>query len=101
MLQDLNLNQELDDRRMIDGTKFSTRAAYLALQDGTDDESTAAIWESRVPRRIKTFGWLLHLNRLNIRANQHRKNIIDTPHCPTCPLIVEDCQHLFIDCPAA
>jgi hypothetical protein len=41
------------------------------------------------------------LDKLNSRANLHRKSIIDSANCPACPGVTEDCSHLFFQCPAA
>jgi hypothetical protein len=62
LMQVYQITQESDDRTMIDGQKFSTRAAYMALQDSHNDDYTSAIWNSSVLGRVKIFGWLLHLN---------------------------------------
>jgi hypothetical protein len=86
---------------MLDGSSFSTKAAYNSLHDQQADDITASVWASHVPNKDKIFGWLFHLDRLNTRANLHRKTIINSPSCPRCPNTVEDRQHLFFDCPAA
>jgi hypothetical protein len=59
------------------------------------------LWQSRLPHRIRVFGWLLSKDRLNTRALLARKTIIDDSSCPRCPTTSEDRQHLFITCPAA
>jgi hypothetical protein len=83
----------------LDGSPFSTKGAYLHIQSQLEDPDVAPIWTSRVPRKVKVFGWLLHLNRLNTRANLLHKNIIDSAICPRCQAQVEDRAHLFFDCP--
>jgi hypothetical protein len=62
---------------MLDGSLFSTKAAYKALHDNKNDEISAAPWGSKVPSRVKIFGWMLHLNRSTpgktyIRRQDHR-----------------------------
>jgi hypothetical protein len=51
--------------------------------------------------KIKIFGWLFHLDRLNTRSNLHRKTIIDSRTYKGCPNTLEDRQHLFFNCTAA
>ena len=59
-------------------------------------------WEkSKVPAKVKVFGWLLLLDRVNTRANLHHKHILDYTNCPRCPATTGDRDHLFFTCPAA
>jgi antitoxin component of MazEF toxin-antitoxin module len=94
------LTQDADCRAMLGGAAFSTKAAYRLLWFDDSADTSSCIWASRLPARVKIFGWLLHLNRLNTRQNLHHKTIIDSPFCPTCSTTVEDQLHLFFDCPA-
>jgi hypothetical protein len=59
----------------MDGTNnsaFTTKLAYISLHSADRDAPDAArIWGTRVPTKIKFFGWLLHFGRLS--ANPHRK----------------------------
>lgn len=84
LLQVVQLNEDADERKMLNGKPFSSRAAYASPHDCDNDSDSRLLWSSRVPNKIKIFGWLLHLNRLNTRANLHHKNIIESPHCPRC-----------------
>jgi hypothetical protein len=86
---------------MIGGSPFSTKAAYAALHHSESESVTNNIWSSRIPSKVKVFGWLVQLDRLNTRANQLHKNIIDSSACPRCQAVPEDCLHLFFTCPAA
>jgi hypothetical protein len=43
ILQDVHLNQEVDSRTILDDSKFSTRNAYLALQDNQNEDTTSFI----------------------------------------------------------
>jgi hypothetical protein len=65
LLQDIQLTEGKDRRTMLDGATFSTKAAYNTLQDSQQDDLTQYIWGSRLPGKIKIFGWLFHLDRLN------------------------------------
>jgi hypothetical protein len=53
----------------------------------------------RVPGRVKIFGCLMQLDKLNTRKNLHHKTILNSPFCPRCPQMIEDRRHLFFDCP--
>jgi hypothetical protein len=97
LLQEVNLTQGLDSRTMLHGSKFSTKNAYLNLQDTQRDDSTSCIWESRAPARVKIFAWLMHLDKLNTRQKLHHKGFLDTPYCPACPQIIEDKIHLLFE----
>ncbi|KAK1681640.1 hypothetical protein QYE76_042488 [Lolium multiflorum] len=96
---DVTLTDALDSRTLLDGSPFSTKGAYLHIQSQLLDPGVMPIWQSKVPRKVKVFGWLLHLNRLNTRANMLRKHIIDSALCPRCKTQVEDRAHLFFTCP--
>ena len=94
-MQDVSLNALADDRRLMDGSRFTARGAYAALSVQLRDDQLAHVWDSFTPQKIKIFGWLLHFDRLNTRANLHKKTILDTAACPRCTLPVEDREHLF------
>jgi hypothetical protein len=49
---------------------FSSRGTYRALR--IDDEELLGpklMWESRLHGKVKFFGWLMHFDRVNSRAN--------------------------------
>jgi hypothetical protein len=82
LLHDLQVNGDADVRTMIDGTPFSSRAAYKELHAHLANDDFTPIWQSRLPHRIHVFAWLLTLDRLNTREKLARKNIIDNDCCP-------------------
>jgi hypothetical protein len=82
---------------MLDGHPFSTRAAYSSLHETNSGSDYDFIWNSRAPNKV-IFAWLVQLDRLNTRANLHRKTIIDHTDCPG---TAEDRNHLFFECPSA
>ena len=86
---------------MLDGSAFSTRGAYCSLQTALHDTDAERVWNSKVPAKVKVFGWLLLLDRINTRANLHHKHILDYTNCPRCPATIEDQSHLFFTCPRA
>jgi hypothetical protein len=86
---------------MIDGTPFSSWAAYKQLHARLANDDYMPIWQSRLPHRICVFAWLLTLDRLNTREKLACKNIIDDDCCPLCAGTAEDRVHLFLTCPVA
>jgi hypothetical protein len=95
------------DRRCLNlpgSPSFTSRGAYLALhaQDPILPYPTL-IWDSRLPRKLKFFGWLLHFDRTNSRANLFRRNIktLDESLCPASCKTLETNDHIFTSCPQA
>jgi hypothetical protein len=83
-LRDVVLSGKPDRRTMMDRACFSRRNAYASLSTQLRDDYLEFVWKSFVPQNVKIFGWLLALDRLNIRGNLHHKTIIDIsvfPHC--------------------
>lgn len=101
LLQDVTLTGVPDSRTLLNGAPFTTKGAYDALASQLGDPSLAFIWDARVPSCVRVFGWLFYLDRLNTRANLHRKAIIESPSCPRCEAAPEDRAHLFFNCLAA
>ncbi|KAK1642190.1 hypothetical protein QYE76_059995 [Lolium multiflorum] len=65
LLQDIQLSDADDSRLISDGSSFSTNEAYKHLHTDMVDPEAAHIWMSKVPRKVKIFGWFVHLNRIN------------------------------------
>jgi hypothetical protein len=84
LLQVFRTSEGPDVRKMITGEPFSTRSAYACLHQSDSDAVTDQIWASRVPSRVKVFGWLVQLDSINTRANLQRKNIIPMSDCLLC-----------------
>ena len=102
VLQDFVPSAAEDQRFLVQGLTFSTKQAYDTLMARPDcDPLAPIIWQSKVPRKIKIFTWLLFKDRLNTRANLAHKNIIPTDVCPRCAMLPEDTMHLFLACPVA
>ena len=101
LLQDVTTSQDPDMRRLLNGDSFTMRGAYAALNEHLSDPSLALTWDSRVPKRVMIFGWLLVLDRLNTRQNLRKKHVLSYDTCPRCNSSVEYWEHLFFTCPAA
>ncbi|CAM0884058.1 unnamed protein product [Alopecurus aequalis] len=101
LLQDVSLSPNADDRALLDGTRFTARGAYAALSTQMHDSELDTIWTSFTPQKVKIFGWLLHFDKLNTRANLLKKHILESATCPRCSHPVEDRQHPFFSCPLA
>ncbi|XP_058775771.1 uncharacterized protein LOC131650046 [Vicia villosa] len=59
-------------------------------------------WGTDVPSKIKIFGWRLMLNRLPVREQLAKRNVIHRDEdkiCVFCSAESEDMEHLFFKCP--
>ena len=77
---------------------FSSRGAYHSLHAEDEQNPDAArIWATKLPNKVKFFGWLLLLGRLNSRANLCHKNIRarDEANCEFCPGVLEADEPIF------
>jgi hypothetical protein len=101
-----------DSWRWIPGTAgiFSVKSCYSFLletrqDEGIDDEVLHALkilWRNDVPSKVLFFGWRLLLERLPTRGALSHRGILNNPndlHCIFCLQNVEDCDHLFFNCP--
>jgi hypothetical protein len=61
------------------------------------------VWDSHAPARVKFFGWLLSLGRIQTRDSLLQKNILARAAigCPVCPAVLETANHLVFGCPFA
>jgi hypothetical protein len=86
-----------------DGRLRSADLYKLVCFGGVRAEAASFVWQSRAPSRVKFFGWLLSLRRIQTRDTLLRKNILraDECGCPLCPATLETAQHLVIGCPFA
>ena len=71
LLQDVSLLSAPNARTLLNGAAFTTKGAYDAMASQLADPTLARIWDSCVPSRVRVFGWLFYLDRLNTRANLH------------------------------
>lgn len=69
LLQDFQLSNGPDSRRLLDGRPFSSRGIYKALMQNQPATHLDIIWQTAVPKKVQIFTWLLCQNRLNTRAN--------------------------------
>ena len=97
----MHLTGAPDERSLLTGAAFSSKGAYDALASQLADPNLVHIWDSRVPSRVRVFGWLFYIDRLNTQANLCHKSIIESSSCPRCDGAPEDRAHLFFTCPAA
>lgn len=68
------------------------------LKPGLDHHSITG-WNTKVPIKLRIFGWLLLQDHLNSKANLHPKNVSDSSDCPRCQGPWEDSTHIFLTCP--
>lgn len=101
VLQGIRLHDAKDVRRLTNTNKpFSTRDAYEALSPTLEvqDFHGAWIWRSKVPNKVKIFGWLFFKDRLNTKANLLHKNIMENAICHRCSHPDEDKHHVIFSC---
>jgi hypothetical protein len=89
LLQDLQLLGTPDSQTLLDGSPFTTRGAYASLLSQLQCPHLAYVWDSFVPQKVRIFGWLLSLDRLNTRENLLKKTIVASAVCPRCDGVVE------------
>ena len=87
------------------GSRFSARGAYKLLLDAEPPEDSDVVqrcrllWRRRIPLKIKIFGWLLIRGRLMTCALRQRYVPGADAGCVMCSATMEDCTHLFFECP--
>ena len=84
---------------------YSSQKFYaLGFRNLQAPRSFTWLWKSKCTPRIKFFGWLLLVDRLNTRNMLRRRHFhVDAGYsCVMCNLdLEEDIQHLFFHCPFA
>ena len=70
------------------------------MQEGTPAADVMKIWSTKLPTKIKFFGWLLSRGRLNTRAYLHYRNIktLEESWCALCTGVMETDAHIFSEC---
>jgi hypothetical protein len=56
-------------------------------------------WVNFAPPRVRVFFWIMRLGRTRTRTHLFRLGCEPSPHCPFCPGVREDHEHLFVRCP--
>ena len=57
------------------------------------------LWKRRIPLKVKIFRWLLIPGRLMTRSQRQRYVQEVDAGCVMCSGAIEDCTHLFFECP--
>ena len=97
------LNEQAD-LRLLDGSPnspFNTKGVCRLLHANDEkDPDAAQIWNTKLPGKVKFFGWLLYHRHFNTRANLYHKHICqrDEASCEFCQGILETDEHIFIHC---
>ena len=105
-LQHFSPTEEPDVRSLslLPRAVFSSSSAYHVshLNDPPDPDAYRC-WNTKLPSKVRFFGWLLHHGRLNTRSNLLHRNIRkpDEAGCESCPGTLETDDHIFISCPRA
>ncbi|XP_020174671.1 uncharacterized protein [Aegilops tauschii subsp. strangulata] len=99
LLQDIAPTVHPDDRFLTHGVTFSAWCAYSLLSSADKlDPHSDHIWSSKATIKVKIFAWLLFRDRLNTKANLHRKTIASDSLCPWCAHHPVDASHLALFC---
>lgn len=86
------------------GKLFDTRAVPNALQaEHLPNPDALRVWQTKLPTKVKFFGWLLTLGRINCRAYLYHRHICsrEEASCESCPDSLETADHIFFNCPVA
>ena len=60
LLQDFQLSDSPDERFLVHGPSFSSKAVYdILMQEVVEDDHADLIWRFRNPSKIKILAWLL------------------------------------------
>ena len=80
--------------------KFDSGSLYRLLKskDGQPQPAASFIWESRAPRRVQFFMYLLSQRRIQCRVNLLRKKVLDSAVCEVCSSDVETSEHVVFGC---
>ena len=99
--------RDISDARLLtldNSSHYTSSAAYRALhQNDMPDPDAYRFWQTRLPTKVKFFGWLLHHDRLNTRASMHYRHIrpLEDSYCEQCTGVLETSAHIFVECPSA
>lgn len=81
---------------------FSASSAYeFICKEGSDLSGWKWLWKLKVPSKLKTFTWLILLNKLPTNELRNHRGLCQSGLCPRCNLEIEDINHLFRGCPKA
>ncbi|KAE8793694.1 Phosphatase YidA [Hordeum vulgare] len=89
-----------DDMLITHDVTFYVRCAYSLLSSADEfDPQDDCIWSSRATIKVNIFVWLLFRDRLNTKANLHRKTIAPDSLFLRCAHHLGDASHLALSCP--
>lgn len=73
-------------------------AIITCAQDNSMSLVSRFIWSSHAPPRVKFFTWLTSHDRLQSRANLHKKKIVPDATCEVCSRCDETASHILFHC---
>ena len=73
----------------------------LLNMDATASSPTSIFWRSCAPPRVQFFGWLLIHDRVQSKANLHKKKILEDAVCDLCGCTAETTAHMMFGCSVA
>jgi hypothetical protein len=108
LLNNVHLNDTQDVRVLTwcgspSGRLRSAELYKLVGFGGVQAPLAPFVWDSHAPARVKFFGWLLSLGRIQTRDSLLWKNILarSAAGCPVCPAVIKTANHLMFGCPFA
>jgi hypothetical protein len=79
---------------------YSTRDTYLACFVGrTALPAAGEVWQSYAPLKHKFFGWLAIQDKCWNSIRLARRGLPNHGTCPLCEIMVENIDHLLLQCP--
>jgi hypothetical protein len=94
-----------------EGGKFTVRSTYRVLEEGVplqeglsvlEEEVFANLWRSSAPSKVVAFSWMALMDRIPLKANLRRRNILAPGEPCICVLCGErETSHLFLHCEVA
>ncbi|KAF7829986.1 reverse transcriptase [Senna tora] len=83
--------------------QFSTKSAYFLICSfkfsWPEDSNWSWIWKLGCHTRQKMFIWSVLMNGIPTKGNLAKRGMNISPLCPLCNQGIEECSHLFRDCP--
>ncbi|GAB4827557.1 hypothetical protein Ancab_040031 [Ancistrocladus abbreviatus] len=83
---------------------YTVKSAYSLIRGfrtAQPVQSLSRVWTRLLPGKVSAFLWRALLDRIPSRANLYKRNIDIKINCSRCQAVMEDTQHVLLDCPFA
>uniref|UniRef100_A0A803P4R3 Reverse transcriptase zinc-binding domain-containing protein n=1 Tax=Cannabis sativa TaxID=3483 RepID=A0A803P4R3_CANSA len=104
MLRVLNISNDSRAWKLDPSGIFSCKSAFswfTSNPNGSGVFWTRLSWKSCVPSKVKVFGWLVSLDKVNVHDKMQKRMpylSISPGWCVCCKASGEDVEHLFLGC---